>query len=533
MTVNEEAISGEKAKNKYALLLAEKEGITYKQAYNEMLKLKWATGLSFADFYYNDMHNLDEHVRFRTAEKMVARKERGKRYAEEISEIKGVEVSEVRDEVKRLREQYQDLCSITTTVYHDYELYRKSEEEIRDVAELFSRRKDARDRFKAIYEDELEYDDQIEALEAIYNEIKDINERLLTQTLVDRFRERFAIRYPQITGDEDAAKEVVLDFLTLRIAAGYKDTDYMIYDLFPKSLADKLAFASSHEMGNVVRKINAPEARFVLDDKYGCYKKFKSYFRRDIVSIKKLKDVINNKQFFEKHESFVKKPVYSKQGSGIHVVDTKDYESIEAMGKSVLKEDGAFIAEELIKGHPTTSVFNDDSLNTLRIVTVNAGKRVPGIDENNEALKRGIILYAGSGIYCCAAFFKTGRKGSFVDNAGAGGCFTAIDLKRGISSGIATGEDGSEYTSHPDTGVSFASLKIKNRHSLISKAKKLALMIPEAGIVGWDFALNDKGKWILIEANFSPTFIGQAPAKYGIRREIHRMVFSSDAHEMV
>lgn len=58
-----------------------------------------------------------------------------------------------------------------------------------------------------------------------------------------------------------------------------------------------------------------------------------------------------------------------------------------------------------------------------------------------------------SGFFAITPFLRTGRKGSVVDNAGAGGIFANVDVKTGVVYTNGIDELGNEYECHPDSGI--------------------------------------------------------------------------------
>ena len=512
-----------KKRNKYAEKLAEKESISYEDAYNEMLATREATGLPFSDYLAKNLYRLDPHIRFREAEKILKTKEKRKEYAEEIGDYMETGPAEVRAEISRLNEKLGKIYRITIVTYHDYELYKDTDTVIEEKLNLFAERKKLCVRFKELYDDPC-YDVHISELEDLFRRVLEINSSLITETLKNSYTEDFKFRYPEMTENEESREEISQDYLAIHLTAGFSHTEYKMYDLYRKPFSEKITYASDREMTEFVKAANDPEVRYLLDDKYSCYRKLRRFYGRDMILVKESRETYAAKRFFRRNRSFVKKPCYSRQGKGIRAVDSADYQDTKTLISALLKEDGEFVAEGMVKGHRKVSSFNPDSLNTIRIITVNTGRNIPEIDENCEAVRKGMILYAGRGIYCCASLFKTGRAGSFVDNGGAGGYFSAVNLLTGRSSEIASAENGTDVRNHPDSGEVFGSLQFENIQKAIKCVRSAALKIPAAKIIGWDLALTDRGKWVLIEGNYSPTFLGQAPAGFGIHKETQTLL---------
>lgn len=167
-----------------------------------------------------------------------------------------------------------------------------------------------------------------------------------------------------------------------------------------------------------------------------------------------------------------------------------------------------FILEELIRQVPETAQFHPHSVNTIRVATV----RFP------------------EGVEVIAAFFRTGRGGNFVDNAGAGGVFGVIDLKTGKI--VAVGDEyGNQYTHHPDTKLPMVGFVIPHWEEAIERAKELATVVKGNRYAGWDLALTDKG-WGLVEANARGQFVWQMPLQKGFLAETNAILRRLGMREM-
>jgi hypothetical protein len=120
-----------------------------------------------------------------------------------------------------------------------------------------------------------------------------------------------------------------------------------------------------------------------------------------------------------------------------------------------------------------------------------------------------------------------GIGNSHIDNVCAGGLYAVIDLDTGIirSGGYKQNKmSGEELLIHPDTGRKIIGYQIPEWDSLIALVNELANSIPEQKLVGWDFALSDKG-WVMVEGNTRPSLeCIQVEMKCGFRREFE-MIF--------
>ena len=162
-----------------------------------------------------------------------------------------------------------------------------------------------------------------------------------------------------------------------------------------------------------------------------------------------------------------------------------------------MSDQGNWVVEELVVQHPETAVWNESSVNTVRVPSF----RTP------------------EGVYILQPFFRTGRKGSIVDNAGQGGVFAVFDPETGVITTDGVNEFGGRYPTHPDSGIRFKGWQIPYWKELKSLVAEVHQSLPEHHrYVGFDFALNKDGQWVLIEGNWGQ-MVGQMAELKGIRRQ--------------
>ena len=238
----------------------------------------------------------------------------------------------------------------------------------------------------------------------------------------------------------------------------------------------------------------------VLSSKYESYLSFSQYYGRRVLFIS-LQE-IENGQGIEQLTNFVGntgasfmiKPLRLSRGRGIikasSVSEIVDY----------LKTIKECVVEEVIIQDESLAEFNESSLNTLRINTVNYG--------NGEI----------DALWPC---LRMGRSGSVVDNAGAGGIFSAIDVTTGKTI-AAVDEAHNVWNEHPDSKKELVGFTMPKWDEAVAFAKELARNIPDAGFVGWDLALTKDG-WVMVEGNAAPLIIYQMAIRRGIRDEFYRM----------
>lgn len=139
-----------------------------------------------------------------------------------------------------------------------------------------------------------------------------------------------------------------------------------------------------------------------------------------------------------------------------------------------------FTFQKMVEQHEIMSQFNPTSVNTVRVVTY----RKPNRERK--------ILYA------CVRF---GGAGAVMDNVCSGGGFTGID--------IATGrlKDRRRYC-YLTTEIPMMPETAPNEIPYWEQIKEVALLLhgrlPQLDIIGWDFAVSQDGKPVLIEFNPRP-----------------------------
>lgn len=143
----------------------------------------------------------------------------------------------------------------------------------------------------------------------------------------------------------------------------------------------------------------------------------------------------------------------------------------------------SYIVQPVMEQHEQLNFLNSRSVNTVRVFTY----------LNNNGVVE--IKYA---------ILRIGCGDSRVDNASSGGVykFIASDGTLGHQTynkfGINIGER------HPDTKVSFSSVKIPNYNLVLEKCKASHEQFPYLRFIGWDVAINKSGEPVLLEWNSEP-----------------------------
>ena len=279
-----------------------------------------------------------------------------------------------------------------------------------------------------------------------------------------------------------------------------KPLEYFLFNFKDKSHSEKNKYLTDFIKDTYLKKYAKIERAKQLQDKFYVYDKMHQYYQREACLISKESDFETFYAFVTDIPRFIAKP-----NTGSFGANTKIYNLVGSDPISIFKEllsyKTSWILEELIEQVPEMSQFNPTSVNSVRIPTFRT--------------KNGYDIFG--------TFMRVGRKGSVVDNAGAGGIFVRVDEISGeiISDGF--NEQGDVFEKHPDSKIRFKGFKIPYYEDLKSIAIKCHKDLPEHKYVGWDFALTKDG-WVLLEGNWGQFLCQQTASKKGLKEEFIRLI---------
>lgn len=142
-----------------------------------------------------------------------------------------------------------------------------------------------------------------------------------------------------------------------------------------------------------------------------------------------------------------------------------------------------YTIERIIQENNNLKVLNPDSCNTLRVHTYRNPK--------------GEIFYVSS-------FIRMGRKGNFLDNAGKGGICCKINDSGKLENNCSWTSTTWSYVSHSDNGIELNGYVIENFEEIKSVALRAHSVIPYFDFIGWDLAIDEENKIVIIEYNPNP-----------------------------
>ncbi|MBR6569446.1 MAG: hypothetical protein IKK75_03235 [Clostridia bacterium] len=316
---------------------------------------------------------------------------------------------------------------------------------------------------------------------------------------------------PDASAEEKA--RTLEDILDMARKYRFSAEEYFYYHFADRDEAERATFVSDLNRIDFCETLNKFKNLAIFDDKMRSYEVFGDYYGRDCCCVNNQRDTQSFLTFVKKHSRFMLKPLTGTCGKGIRIV-TLDENDLIRQAEAVVAEffsggsNDGFIAEELIVQVPEMEKFNPDSVNTVRISVVR-------FDEGCEPI---------------AAFFRTGRKGSIVDNAGSGGVFGNVDVQTGRI--FAVGDEfGNLYDAHPDSGYAMKGFTIPRWDEAVALAKQLSLVIPDNRYTGWDLALTEKG-WLMIEGNSRGQFVWQIPSQTGWLKDMNGILRRLGKKEM-
>lgn len=333
--------------------------------------------------------------------------------------------------------------------------------------------------------------------------------------VVASLRERWNAQYDKVVGmaqehyskaDRMLDDGELQDILFCFFAYGFNPDEYLSYGLKAANLEKRLSYVSSRDTNIIVYSLNDIVDIDLFYDKWKTYERFAEYYQRSAMLIDKESDYAAFARFIQAHPKFVKKAVRLSKGQSVALVDATGVDDSSALFAELL-EGGKTILEEPIVQSNLMSKLNETSVNTVRCITL----------KTNEGVE---VLYT---------FLKVGRKGSFVDNGGAGGLLVGIDKETGMLITDARDEFANAYPSHPDHGYDFKDLKLPEWDGLIELTKSISAGISGISYIGWDFAHTEHG-WIVVEGNGGSQLIGpQIVFQEGIKQHFLDIVESAEA----
>ena len=294
--------------------------------------------------------------------------------------------------------------------------------------------------------------------------------------------------------DNHYISRVRYDIVYSWLRFGAKPLEYFYYALENKPMNVRKTYVYDTYKDASCVKYSGLDSLEELKNKYIFYLKMKPYFHREACRVESELDYVEYRHFVGKHSRFIVKPLRGAQGADTCIADSPESEDASRrFFEELLSNSNSWILEELIKQSPLMSIWNESSVNTVRVISI--------------LNKKGVNLLE--------VWLRTGRKGMVVDNAGAGGIFCNVDPVTGIADTDGVDEYCNNYVCHPDSLVIYKGWQVPFYKELLTLEASLHKQLSQHKYLGFDFALTGSG-WVLLEANWGQ-LVGQIPTHKGKR----------------
>lgn len=279
---------------------------------------------------------------------------------------------------------------------------------------------------------------------------------------------------------------------------GITPEEYFIFGFRENGHKYRKEFVSRYEKDQMyIRSIGLGENYELLHDKYKFYNNFKEFYKRDVCKLTR-DDLGEFKTFCNKHTKYIAKSATGAGGFGTVIRSHNGTNlGIQAEIDFLLANGSKWVVEELIEQNETMALWNESSINTIRVTSYHNSK--------------------GFGIM--DTVIRIGREGSSVDNASSGGVTAYVDKETGIILTDAVDKNNYVYSKHPDSNIQFVGFQVPQWEELKALVEIIHKRINFYPCVGWDFALSTDG-WVLIEGNWG-NLISQYILKKGLRKDFY------------
>lgn len=328
-------------------------------------------------------------------------------------------------------------------------------------------------------------------------------------------------KYPEVV-----CQERMKDYLGLYESKGLTTDEYYNFEFENRDEDFRESFLGLNEQRDYLDYLNPIKYYILARNKYFAHKLLENtgvrksnlycYYQPEatyIMSDECAGDIQNVLRILKKKNvnSCVIKTTESSHGDNVWVIKAIDYEENDA---SMTRFDGqkirlseilgkdSLIFESVVHQTKQFAAFNESSVNTVRFMTT---------------------LWPDGSAKVIATWFKIGRAGKCVDNAGSGGNVdAAIDVGTGKIYNVMRfdGWRNAEFIEkHPDSGTQLNGVIIENWEAIKSEVKKFQQAFPYCKAAGWDIAITDDGP-VVIEVNDFWDRTGQYFIRRGWRKEI-------------
>ena len=318
-------------------------------------------------------------------------------------------------------------------------------------------------------------------------------------------KEKYLMQIMEITGwDRETAEKKIERALEV---AGSSYEHYAIYRFWELDEETQKTYFTKRDAVTLRRKYNTDKKMLeTLKNKDLCCAKFEPFLGRPWMRIADMTHESFKEKFVDQ-KKIIYKPVASSGGHGIRVMEIADKPMDMVFAELKALPEG--IIEGYLIQHPLMQQLSVNSVNTIRIVTLQTKKNFSNLEKDKV-----YFLYSG---------IRMGQGKSYVDNLHSGGLMAAVDVETGTVLTGGVDHKVQVFDVHPDTGAQIKGFTIpyyQEAKQMIEKASEGVY-----GLLGWDVAITENGP-VLIEINTSPGADGlqtpYVPQKKGMRYVIEQ-----------
>lgn len=280
---------------------------------------------------------------------------------------------------------------------------------------------------------------------------------------------------------------LLLDMQKCAVNYGAGYMDYDLFEMYNLTEEQRDTYLTRGRNNALIKKYNDLSYAHFFDNKDEFYTRFHDCIRREWIPLTEGKEQVLS--FLTRHGQVIAKPLDGSCGKGIEKLTLSDFASAEEAWDHLMKLEGRYALEEVLKQHPEVSAIYPDAINTVRIVTI---------------YKEGV-----SHVIC--AYFRIGNGGRHVDNFNSGGMVAPVDEQTGYVLDSAIDKQKNLYAAHPQTGTPIKGFRFPDWDKALSLVRRAAAEVPQMAYIGWDVAFTPNGPCLVEGNNFPGHDIYQLP----------------------
>lgn len=483
----------------------EASGRTITELREEMERLA-DQGISANAYFKNELWKMSDDEREAFLKKRQVLSEKRESVAREVADKANCSFEEAVEKLKHARK-----FGVTAQVYLDFMAWGLSDDELQELADVISARKEKRKRNREWMIDVVceksgwSRDEAIERMEKARAEGYTYR-RFITQALYklddDAFRhlQKYEKPKPKVAFDPEKIQEAKKRRLSYEQAIkeemGWNDAELKLKYLASKtncgaSFAEYYLFGLYKLSPEKQRTYITQEMHIKMQLRYCDYKGAQNLFENKAQFNQHFSEFVHRRWFVNEgltYEGFLEKisglskiifkPVEGIEGIGIQVYSVNESDAENRRVYDSIVNDVPAVVEEFFVQHEKISEIWPNSVNTIRMMSI--------ADEDGGHVLNAVMKFGTA---------------SNVDNYYQGGIAAGVDIETGCLCTDGVNAHGVLFDEHPITKKRFRGFQIPYWDDLRAAVEKAATVIPEMPYIGWDVALSKDGVPEIIEGN--------------------------------